>query len=74
MSASDTELMYVTVDMCHPNCWALQVTEGVDGGMFGYEMTLNSSRSSEDLRLYRIYGNSHQTTILSAGTLETLER
>lgn len=62
MAASDTELIYATVDMWHPNCWALQVTEGVDGGMFGYEMTLNAAEDAGELRLYRVYGRSHQAT------------
>jgi hypothetical protein len=62
MAASDTELIYVTVDMWHPDCWALQVTEGVDGGMFGYEMTLNTAEDAGELRLYRVYGRSHQAT------------
>ena len=62
MAASDTELIYATVDMWHPDCWALQVTEGVDGGMFGYEMTLNAAEDAGELRLYRVYGRSHQAT------------
>lgn len=62
MAASDTELIYATVDMWHPDCWALQVTEGVDGGMFGYDMTLNAAEDAGELRLYRVYGRSHQAT------------
>lgn len=62
MAASDTELIYTTVDIWHPDCWALQVTEGVDGGMFGFEMTLDASEDAGELRLYRVYGRSHQST------------
>lgn len=62
MAASVSELIYATVDMWHPDCWALEVTEGVDGGMFGYEMTLDTSEDAGELRLYRLYGRSHQAT------------
>jgi predicted DNA binding protein len=70
MAASGTELIYATVDMWHPGCWALQVTEGVDGGMFGYEMTLNAAEDAGELRLYRVYGRSHQTTETIVGNIQ----
>ena len=33
--AADPELLHVTVDLWHPDCWTLQSTRGADAGLLG---------------------------------------
>lgn len=58
MTSGDAKLMYLTVDVWHPDCWTLHVTEAVDAGLLGYEMTMRDSDFSDRFRLYRTYGDS----------------
>ncbi len=64
MSGGDRELIYLTIDMWHPDCWTLHVTEAADAGLLGYEMTLGEGQ----YRLYRAYsGDTDELeTLLSA--------
>lgn len=55
MSDQDRELIYLTIDMWHPDCWTLHVTEAADAGLLGYEMTLGKGQ----YRLYRAYSGDH---------------
>lgn len=55
MNGQDRELIYLTIDMWHPDCWTLHVTEGADAGLLGYEMTLGKGQ----YRLYRAYSGDH---------------
>ncbi len=61
MTTSGAELIYVTVDMWHPDCWTLEVTQEVDAGLLGYEMTVWDSEFVDRFRLYRAYGESRDT-------------
>ncbi|GAA0253275.1 helix-turn-helix domain-containing protein [Haladaptatus pallidirubidus] len=58
MPSTDTELIYLTVDMWHPDCWTLHVTQKVDAGLLGYEMTIREADIADRFRLYRVYGDS----------------
>lgn len=58
MKSAGTELIYVTVDIWHPDCWTLHATKGVDAGLLGYEMTLQNGEFTDRFRLYRAYGDS----------------
>lgn len=58
MTAADTELIYLTVDVWHPDCWTLHVTEAVDAGLLGYDMTIRDGDFADRFRLYRTYGGS----------------
>ncbi|MFC7189233.1 helix-turn-helix domain-containing protein [Halocatena marina] len=60
MNSSGAELIYVTVDMWHPDCWTLHVTQAVDAGLLGYEMTVSNSEFADRFRLYRAYGDSRE--------------
>lgn len=59
MSTADRELIYVTIDMWHPDCWTLHATQEVDAGLLGYEMTIRDGDFADRFRLYRVYGASH---------------
>ena len=55
MSGQERELIYLTIDMWHSDCWTLHVTEAADAGLLGYEMTLGKGQ----YRLYRAYSGDH---------------
>lgn len=60
MPTADAELIYVTIDMWHPDCWTLHATQTVDAGLLGYEMTLRDGDFADRFRLYRAYGPSRE--------------
>lgn len=58
MPSAGTELIYLTVDVWHPDCWTLQATTAVEAGLLGYEMTIRNGDFADRFRLYRAYGDS----------------
>lgn len=69
MSGEDVELVYLTVDMWHPDCWTLHATEETDAGLLGYEMTMGQGR----FRLYRAYSKSRDELETLLGEIEDTE-
>lgn len=58
MTSAGTELIYLTVDVWHPDCWTLHATKAADAGLLGYEMTIRNGDFADRFRLYRAYGDS----------------
>lgn len=52
MAASDPELLHVTVDLWHPECWTLRTTRDADAGLLGRGTTLNGGTASGQFEVY----------------------
>lgn len=64
MDTENFELIYLTVDMWHPDCWALKATDDTKAELLGYDMTMDQGH----VRLYRAHVSSHDEldTLLDA--------
>ena len=52
MGTADPELLHVTVDLWHPNCWTLQSTRGADAGLLGRGTTLGEAGGTARFEAY----------------------
>ena len=52
MTAAGEELLYVTVDLWHPDCWTLRTTEGTDAGLLGRRTMLHGGTGTGAFRAY----------------------
>jgi succinate dehydrogenase / fumarate reductase flavoprotein subunit len=50
MPPADPQLIYLTVDVWHPDCWTLHATKAVDAGLLGYEMTIRNGDFADRFR------------------------
>lgn len=69
MSAIDPELLSVTVDIWHPDCWTLDVTDKTDAVLVGHGTTAHGTGVAGR---YEIHGESHDAIkALIAATRES---
>ncbi|MFB6123345.1 MAG: helix-turn-helix domain-containing protein [Haloferacaceae archaeon] len=59
MDSAESELLYVTVDLWHPDCWTLRTTRGADAGVLGQGTTLGDDGATGE---FEVYGDS-QTAV-----------
>jgi predicted DNA binding protein len=52
MSGSTEELLHVTVDLWHPDCWTLQTTRRSDAGVLGQGTTLSDDDATGEFEVY----------------------
>lgn len=45
MNASEPPLLYLTVDVQHPNCWTLETTRETGGGLLGHGAAVDETRA-----------------------------
>lgn len=57
MAASTDELLQLTVDVDHPDCWTLQTTAATDAGLLGHGM-VGGDGSGSQFGVYTAYGDS----------------
>ena len=55
MGTADPELLHVTVDLWHPDCWTLQTTRGAEAGLLGRGTML---RDEGGAARFEAYGSS----------------
>ncbi len=55
MAAAAPELLHVTVDLWHPDCWTLETTREADAGLLGRGTTLGGDGATGQ---YEVYGGS----------------
>lgn len=55
MGTDATELLHVTVDLWHPDCWTLETTRGADGGLLGRGTTVTDDGATGE---FEVYGSS----------------
>ena len=55
MAADASELLHVTVELEHPDCWTLETTRGADAGLLGRGTTLGDDGATGE---YEAYGAS----------------
>lgn len=69
MGAANTELLSVTVDIWHPDCWTLKVTDKTDAVLLGHGTTAHGTGVAGR---YEIHGESHNAVeALIAATHES---
>lgn len=69
MDAANTELLSVTVDIWHPDCWTLDVTDKTDAVLLGHGTTAHGTGVAGR---YEIHGESHDAVeALIAATHES---
>lgn len=52
MDETEPELLYVTVDLWHPDCWTLRTTRDADAGVLGRGTTLNDDGATGQFEVY----------------------
>lgn len=52
MDAAESELLHVTVDLWHPDCWTLETTRGADAGLLGQGTTLRDGEATGEFEVY----------------------
>ncbi|MBX0296776.1 helix-turn-helix domain-containing protein [Haloarcula nitratireducens] len=67
MDAESAELLHVTVDLWHPDCWTLQTTRQVDVGLVGYRTMRNDTGATGQ---FGVYGESQDVV---DGAIEAIQ-
>lgn len=57
MAATTDELLQLTLDIDHPDCWTLRVTAGSDAGLLGHGM-VGGIGTGKQFGVYTVYGDS----------------
>jgi predicted DNA binding protein len=73
MTGDDSELLYLTVDIWHPNCWTLATTGETDAGLRGHGVIAHGTGVTGR---YDVYGESHdavETLITAAQESELVD-
>lgn len=52
MAADATELLHVTLDLYHPDCWTLETTRDADAGLLGRGTTLGDDAATGEFEVY----------------------
>lgn len=66
MGAETPELLHITVDLWHPDCWTLQTTRQADAGLLGHGTMLNDTGATGQ---FDVYGESQDAV---DGLVETV--
>lgn len=61
MVATSDELLQLTVNIRHPDCWTLQTTAAAGGGLLGHGMVGDETRAGNQFGVYTAYGESMET-------------
>ncbi len=61
MVATSDELIQLTVDIRHPDCWTLQTTAAAGGGLLGHGMVGDATGAGNQFGVYTAYGESMAT-------------
>lgn len=69
MAATTDELLHLTVDIDHPNCWTLQTTADTGAGLLGHGM-VGGDGSGRQFGVYTAYGGSRATVDDLVGAIE----
>lgn len=59
-TATDPELLQLTLDIWHPNCWTLDTTATTGAGLLGYGTTKLSNDAGR-VGYYTVFGDSGAT-------------
>lgn len=70
MAATSDELLHLTVDIDHPDCWTLRVTGATGAGLLGHGM-VGGIRTGKQFGVYTAYGDSEGAINRLLGRIES---